>query len=159
MCLPVLADIDWLRKCTSLLVIKVSGGLWGGVSGRNTENTDSARLTWLGGSLLLICTGSPGAHDDRNLLIALVPFPKCRDCSCIPPWLAYVGPGCTVLTDLHPWPLYYTFSLHADVLPKPVTFWNSAVVSNSFLCIFIQFTGKNRSLELLRGHCMKESRP
>lgn len=57
-------------------------------------------------------------------------------------------------------PLYYTTFLHADVLPKPVTFWNSAVVSNGFLCIFIQFTGKKTGpWKLLRGHCMKESRP
>lgn len=58
---------DWLRKCTSLLVIKVSGASLGGVSGWSAENTESQRLTPLEGSSLLVSTVPPTAQDDLKL--------------------------------------------------------------------------------------------
>lgn len=117
------------------------------MSERNTENAESARLTWLGGPLLLICTGSPGP---TMAVISWMPwfhFPSAGIAAVYHhsrlTWFraALCSLSYTFITLA---PLYYTSFLHADVLPKPATFWNSAVVSNGFLCIFIQFTGKKQ---------------
>lgn len=132
------------------------------MSERNTENAESARLTWLGGPLLLICTGSPGPTMAGISWMPWFHFPGARIAAVYHhsrlTWfraalcslsysLLYTGPSL----------LYLFFACRCstktcNILKLSCGFkWFSL----HFHPIYWQKTGP---WKLLRGHCMKESR-